>query len=134
MIASSVTDTGWLDEVPADRPTLVVAEGLLMYLTESEVRDLLRRLTDRFSSGELLFDTLSAIGPRLSKVFTKGIVKWGAGDVRELEQWNPRLRFIEQTSSLDGYEAIPDVPQRLLYRAMYATPARAYDVVNRFAF
>jgi O-methyltransferase involved in polyketide biosynthesis len=134
MIASSVTDTGWLDQVPADRPTLVVAEGLLMYLTEPEVRELLRRLTDRFSSGELLFDTLSSMGPRLSKIFTRGIVKWGTGDVRELEQWNPRLRFIEQTSSLDGYQAIPHAPQRLLYRLMHATPARDYDVMNRFAF
>jgi hypothetical protein len=91
-------------------------------------------LTERFPSGELLFDTLSSIGPRLSKIFSKGIVKWGTGDVRELERWNPRLRFIEQASTLDGYQAIPYVPQRLLYRLIYATPARNYDVVNRFAF
>ena len=32
MIGSSVTDPGWLDAIPTDRPTLVVAEGLLMYL------------------------------------------------------------------------------------------------------
>ena len=30
--------------IPTDRPTLVVAEGLLMYLTEPEVRELLARL------------------------------------------------------------------------------------------
>jgi hypothetical protein len=34
----------------------------------------LARLADRFGNGELLFDTLSPAGPRLSKVFTKGIV------------------------------------------------------------
>ena len=42
-----------------------------MYLTESQVRTPLQRLTDRFGSGELVFDTLSLMGPRLSKVFTK---------------------------------------------------------------
>ena len=41
MIASSVTDPAWLDCIPADRPALVVAEGLLMYLTEAEARQLL---------------------------------------------------------------------------------------------
>ena len=40
MIASSVTDPAWLECIPAHRP-LVVAEGLLMYLTEAEARQLL---------------------------------------------------------------------------------------------
>jgi O-methyltransferase involved in polyketide biosynthesis len=79
MIGSSVTDPGWLEQVPAGRPTLVVAEGLLMYVSESEVRELAARVTDRFGNGELLFDALSPAGPRLSKMFTKGIVKWESG-------------------------------------------------------
>ena len=57
MIGSSVTDETWLDEISTDRPMLMVAEGLVMYLTEPEVRTLLQRLTDRFGSGELVFDT-----------------------------------------------------------------------------
>lgn len=52
MIASSV----WLEETPADRPTLVLAEGALPYLTQAGVRQLLARLTDRFPRGELVFD------------------------------------------------------------------------------
>ncbi len=54
MIGCSVTDPLWLPQIPTGYPTLVVAEGLLMYLTESEVRQLLARLTDRFDSGEML--------------------------------------------------------------------------------
>ncbi|WP_040840678.1 class I SAM-dependent methyltransferase [Nocardia brevicatena] len=134
MIGSSVTDADWPAEIPTDRPTLIVAEGLLMYLHEPEVRTLLHRLTDRFAGGELLFDTLSPIGPRLSKVFSKGIVTWGVHDARELERWNPRLRVLEQTSALAGYERIPSSLPRLLYRLIYATPIRQYDVLNRFAF
>jgi methyltransferase (TIGR00027 family) len=133
MIGSSVTDAAWLEQIPADRPVLVVAEGLLMYLSEREVWELLQRLTDRFDSGELLFDTLSPWGPRLSLVFTKGIVKWGIRGAREIETWNPRLRFVEQASALSGYDKIQETPQRLLYRLMYRL-VRNYDVVNRFAF
>jgi O-methyltransferase involved in polyketide biosynthesis len=33
MIGSSVTDPGWLDQIPTGRPTLVVAEGLLASAT-----------------------------------------------------------------------------------------------------
>ena len=31
-------------------------------------------------------------------MLTKGITKWGIRDAREIEQWNPRLRFLEQSS------------------------------------
>jgi methyltransferase (TIGR00027 family) len=134
MIGSSVTDAGWLEQIPHDRPVLMVAEGLVMYLTEREAWELFQRLTDRFASGEMLFDTLSPMGPRMSALFTKGIVKWGIRDAREIEEWNPRLRFLEQTSALAGYEKIQEKPQRVLYRLVYATPARRYDVLNRFAF
>jgi O-methyltransferase involved in polyketide biosynthesis len=134
MIGSSVTDPAWLDQIPTGRPTLVVAEGLLMYVTEREVRELLARLADRFGNGELLFDTLSPAGPRLSKIFTNGIVKWGIRDAREVGAWGLGLQFVEQASALAGYESIPFTPQRVVYRLIYATPMRNYDVVNRFAF
>jgi len=134
MIGSSVTDPQWLDHIPTGRPTLVVAEGLLMYLQESEVRQLLERLTDRFDSGELLFDTLSALAPRLSKVLTRGIITWGIRDARDIETWNPSLRFLERTSMLAGYRKIESTPVRLVYWLSYATLARGYDMLNRFEF
>ncbi len=133
MIGSSVTGQ-WLDEIPTDRPILMVAEGLLMYLTEPEVRALLQRLTDRFGGGELLFDTVSPMGPRLSKVLTKGITKWGIRDARAIERWNPRLRFLERSAVGALYERIPSARLRLLWRLVNATPLRDYDVLNRFEF
>lgn len=134
MIGSSVTDAGWLDQIPTGRPTLVVAEGLLMYLDESEVRQLLKRLTDRFDSGEMLFDTTTALAPLMSKVLTKGITKWGIRDARELQTWNPRLRFVERSPALAGYEQIPATAVRWIYRLICATPMKNYDVLNRFEF
>jgi O-methyltransferase involved in polyketide biosynthesis len=134
MIGSSVTDPQLLDQIPTGRPTLVVAEGLLMYLGESEVRQLLGRLTDRFDCGEMLFDTLSALAPLLSKVFTRGIIKWGIRDVRELETWNAKLRFLEKASALAGYRKIQSTPVRLIYRFVGATGGGGYDVLNRFEY
>jgi methyltransferase (TIGR00027 family) len=133
MIGATVTDDTWLHEIPTDHPMLMVAEGLVMYLTEPEVRTLLQRLTDRFSSGELVFDTLSPMAPRLSKLLTKGITKWGIRNARKIEQWNPRLRLLEQSSVGALYERIPSASVRRLWRLIYATPLRNYDVLNRFA-
>jgi O-methyltransferase involved in polyketide biosynthesis len=67
MIGSSVTDPHWLEEVSADRPTLVVAEGLMMYLTEDDVRRLFVGIVDRFPSGLLSFDAISSLGLRLQR-------------------------------------------------------------------
>jgi O-methyltransferase involved in polyketide biosynthesis len=128
-----VTDPQWLEHIPTGRPTLVVAEGLLMYLSEAEVRQLLERVIDRFDCGEMLFDTLWALAPLMSKVLTKGIIKWGIGNVREMETWNPRLRFVEQTSTLAGYEKIETTAVRLIYK-LAGTPARRYDMLNRFKY
>ncbi|MEZ0365557.1 class I SAM-dependent methyltransferase [Mycobacterium sp. pUA109] len=134
MIGCSVTDPGWLERVPTDRPTLVVAEGLLMYLAAAEIRDLMHRLTDRFDTGELLADLLSESGPRLSKIFTKGIVKWGTRDGHELSEWNPRLSLVQTAAFLDPAK-IPATPQRVLYRLVGAFPAvRNYDRLYRFRF
>ena len=134
MIGSSVTDPEWLDRIPTGRPTLIVAEGLLMYLREDEVRQLLKRLTDRFDCGEMLFDTLSALAPLLSKVLTRGIITWGIRDARDIQSWNPRLRFLEQSSALAGYEKIDSTPVRLIYRIQSAMPFPDYDVLNRFEY
>ncbi|SPM36813.1 methyltransferase [Mycobacterium rhizamassiliense] len=132
MIGSSVTDPQWLDQIPTGHPTLIVAEGLLMYLREDEVRALLQRLTDRFDSGEMHFDTLSPRAPLLSKLLTKGIIKWGIGNARELESWNPKLRFVERTSALAGYQEIDNAVVRLIFRLTSALPD--YDTINRFTY
>jgi methyltransferase (TIGR00027 family) len=134
MIASSVTDPQWLADIPTGLPTLVVAEGLLMYLQESEVRRLLARLTDQFVSGEMLFDTLSALAPLLSKVFTRGIIKWGIRHARELETWNPSLHLVEQKPVLAGYHKIPAPSVRLLYKVLSVSGGGSYDVLNRFEY
>lgn len=134
MIGSSVTDGGWLDEVPTGRPTLVVAEGLLMYLDEADVRELLQRLTDRFEHGEIAFDTIAPIGPKLSRLFSNGMVKWGISDMGEVQHWNPRLRLVDRVPAYANYRTIPLTAQRRLFGFLNATVAGRYDVLNRFEF
>ena len=48
MIGTSVTDPQWLNQIPADRPVLLVAEGLVAYIAEEEVMKLFNRITEKF--------------------------------------------------------------------------------------
>jgi O-methyltransferase involved in polyketide biosynthesis len=62
VVAASVTDPGWLADIPADRPALMLGEGLTMYLTEQDGIALLRRVVAHFGSGELQFDAFNWLG------------------------------------------------------------------------
>ncbi|MCA2223088.1 class I SAM-dependent methyltransferase [Nonomuraea aurantiaca] len=46
LIDSSVTDLTWLERIPRGRPVLVIAEGLVPYLTETDVRRLLTSVVE----------------------------------------------------------------------------------------
>ena len=136
MVGSSVTDPGWIEELPAGGPVLIVAEGLLMYLTPAEVTELLHRLVDRFDSGELLADLLSEWGPRLSKIFTPGLIKWGTRDGAEMTRWDARLRLVarqphhrrvRQDSALPHSDCCTACCTRI-------PPIRNYDRLFRFTF
>lgn len=110
LLGFAVTDPGWLDEIPVDRPTLVVAEGLLPYLTEAEVRQLFVRLTDRLPSGELIFDGVAGLTARMTKLF-----RWSLGDPHELERWNPRLTLVDVVPWTADAERIPYRRYRVIF-------------------
>ncbi|KUI18896.1 methyltransferase [Mycobacterium sp. GA-1285] len=134
MIGSSITEHGWIDELPSGGSVLIVAEGVLMYLAPDEVRDLLHRLLDRFQTGVLLADLLSPWGPRISRL-RSGIIKWGTRDGGEPTRWDPRLRLIDESSVIAGFEKIPLRRPRALYRMQNAiATTRNYDRIFRYAF
>ena len=130
MIGASVTEDGWLEDIPADRPVLIVAEGLLPYLTQADVRRLLQRLTDHFASGELIFDGLAPWIIRMIKIF-----QWSPRDGRNVERWNSRLTCAEQVPFTMYHRRIPVRRYRILYRLMHAVPTlRNMSMDYRFTF
>ena len=121
MIPSSVTDLSWLDQVSLDgRPVLVVAEGLLMYLYESDVKALVLALRQKFSGCELAFDAFSKLTadrvqahPSLQK--TGAAIHWGIDDPHAIEQWAPGIHLQEEWF----FSQEPDMDRlSWLYRSM----------------
>ncbi len=102
MIASSVTDLTWVQEIDAEgRPVFIVAEGLLMYLHDSEVQSLIDCLHERFPGCHLVFDafsklTASRIQAHPSIQMTGATVHWGIDDPREIETWAQGIRLQEE--------------------------------------
>jgi O-methyltransferase involved in polyketide biosynthesis len=114
MIRASVTSDEWLDEVPADRPTVAVFEGLTMYLRKEDGKRLIQRITDRFPSGQLLFDVYGTLGVKLQKLVPAvrnagATLHWGVDDPYEIESWHDGLKCLDALSSVDmpGLDKLP---------------------------
>jgi O-methyltransferase involved in polyketide biosynthesis len=108
-VAASVADDSWTDTIPADRPTMLIADGLLAFLSEDVIIRLFRHIADHFGSGEMAFNDYGRIGwfSRLAvklapqKMFSAVGSQWGYRgfkDARVPETWNPRLRLVEEAS------------------------------------
>ncbi len=108
-VAASVADHDWPAAIPADRPTILIADGLFAFLTESVIVGVFRRISEYFESGEIAFNDYGRIGwfSRLAvklapqKMFSSVGNQWGyAGfkDARVPETWNPRLTLVEAAS------------------------------------
>ncbi len=119
-VSASITEAGWLQMIPVDRPVFVLSEGVFPYLLPSEVRHLLHEITTTFSQGEIAFDSY----PRLACWWlnrhhsiraTGAKLKWAVNDPQQVEKWNSHLKLVEVS---DGFPtdqlARFSVPNRLL--------------------
>ncbi|HEY8454025.1 MAG TPA: class I SAM-dependent methyltransferase [Actinopolymorphaceae bacterium] len=99
LIGSSVTDEGWLNELPADRPVVVVAEGLVQYLAKEDLVRMVRAIVARFPAGVILFDAWNSFSAKVGQnqrciqVTGAKLGGWGIDDPRELEPLVPGLHF-----------------------------------------
>jgi len=141
MIGTSVTDAGWLAEIPADVPVFVLAEGLTMYLAPEDGHLLFRRITEHFAHGEIAFDCQNSVAIKLQKlnpaVRTAGATLfWGIDDPHELELGNDRLRLVDLHDSLyaPGTEELP-LPSRITAALVRPfPPLRKLGMYLRYAF
>lgn len=142
-VGASVTDEAWLEEIPADRPTVVVMEGLVSYLKEDDAKGLLRRLVERFTEGELLFEclneyTLNAHRKASIKAVsdTGAEFQWFVEDPKLLEEIHPQLQMLEAIRFVEapGVEEFPLLTRFTLYILSWLPKVRDSARFLRFRF
>jgi O-methyltransferase involved in polyketide biosynthesis len=141
VIAASVTDPAWFADIPRDRPTLMIGEGLTMYLTPEDGTALLRRVVEHAPSGELQFDAFNALG--IKSQWMNAVVRragatlyWGIDGPSDIVDAVPGVRLLAWVSALesDTFRKLPGY-YRLMVKAMSLVPALRYMAqYHRYAF
>lgn len=103
-IAASLLETGWMDDLLQKHPHanfIFVAEGVLMYFREEQVKAFLHQLGKRFGGGELWFDVcgtmMSRHGVKPDSLRNhKAQIRFGLDNGHVVERWEPSLQLIRQ--------------------------------------
>ncbi|HPQ68399.1 MAG TPA: class I SAM-dependent methyltransferase [bacterium] len=111
-IESSVFDESWIERVNVTgKAVLLIAEGLLVYFAEEELKPLFATLAARFPGAEMLVEVQGpAIVGRarqhdsLKTIEQRPEFKWGAKDARVITRWHPRIEFVEEWCFFDYHQ------------------------------
>jgi O-methyltransferase involved in polyketide biosynthesis len=141
VVAASVTDPGWFAEIPTGRPTLMLGEGLTMYLTEADGIALLRRVVEHCGRGELQFDAFNWLG--IKSQWSNAVVRrsgaklhWGINKPDDILAAVPGTRLLQWVRWFES-ATFGRLPRRyqLLGKVMSTVPALAnMSQYHRYAF
>lgn len=113
-IAASAMDARWASGVAADgRPVLVILEGLTMYLSKADVKQIFTILAAHFPFATVFVETMTPIVVKTVK--EKSIegshakFTWGVKDGKTLEALLPGFVFVEEHSLVEGMEIIAPI-------------------------
>lgn len=121
MVRYSALDHGWIDEViKHDQPTIVIAEGLFMYLPKPDVINLVKAIGEKIPKGQLIAEVVN-------EKYTRGLGQWivgfkfkhelgmdkamtyecGISNGAELASWSDRLTLIDEWNYLESGSSKP---------------------------
>lgn len=140
MIAAPLTDSDWLSQVPDDRPAAIIADGVLEYLAEEDVRALIGRLVAHFPRGEMMFDVMNTFAVNSAKKQLRAATgaehRWSVDDLRTVDAFDPSLKRLAGFSIFRSpfIRALP-WKSRLLYGALAMVPPFSGMIrLARYAF
>lgn len=135
-IAASAMDAAWAEQIPSDgKQVYVIIEGLSMYLTANDIRQIFAIISARFSCVEVIMEIMPNIwkrkGDRVEKsvAATTARFTWSADTGAEVVPLAPGFRWTADRDILDGMAILH--PQLRLLRLL-PTPLRR-RFTNHFA-
>jgi O-methyltransferase involved in polyketide biosynthesis len=141
LLPASVTELDWLSVISTDRPVLLLGEGLTMYLTEKSGLAMMRRVVERFPSGELQFDVFNRFAIRAQQINTVvrragARLHWGIDGPADILRNVPGTRLLAAMSVFDDdiFTKLP-LRYRVMARLMSVVPAlKNMQQFHRYAF
>lgn len=126
MIGAPLEDLRWLDDVPRNRPGLLIAEGVMHYLSETEVKGLLNAVVAHFPGGQMIFDSCNSMIVKRAGANVGGTgatYKWGLDDPQDIRKLESKLELIKEfkPSELVAFSRFP-FWLRTLFRAQEVNP------------
>lgn len=141
LIGSSLADLHWLDQVPGERPAMIVAEGLMMYLTEDIVKRLLNGLTGHFPFGQMVFDAVNRQGAKLDNTNANlraagATFGWWIDDPRDIQRLDPKFELVTELRPIEayGYDRLPGLFHVLLPVMDWFPSLRRLNRLLRYQF
>ena len=108
MIGASLTQNLWYADIPRDKPVLFYAEGVFMYLTEQDVKNIFSVISTRFPGAHIAFDAMSPASvknykrhPDVKKY--NAPFQWGINDLKSLESWADGATLLGVTNLFDRH-------------------------------
>jgi O-methyltransferase involved in polyketide biosynthesis len=111
ILSSSVFEDAWLEvfSIHRQRPILFLAEGVLPYFEETQVKSLFFKLRDKFPGAEFVFDGMSpfviwADNLQLKHSKMEARLHWGLKRGKDIETWGDGFRMLGEWYYFDHPE------------------------------
>jgi len=96
-ITGSVLDSTWINEIGKfdTEKTVIIAEGLLMYFSSHDIRQIFSILADHFKGAQMFFDVVHSyfVGKGISANF-----QWGIDKANDIERQFPNIQLVRSWS------------------------------------
>jgi O-methyltransferase involved in polyketide biosynthesis len=103
LLACSMFDSAWLDmvRIHSQRPFLFLAEGVLMFFEEAQIKMLVLTLKEHFPGAELVFDAFSpffvwANNLRVARTKIGARCHWGLKRGKDLQNWGDGICLLNE--------------------------------------
>jgi O-methyltransferase involved in polyketide biosynthesis len=116
-IGSSILNPEWLVKVKTGGPYLILAEGVFMYLTETDVKELLNAIQRELGLAEIVCEVSNRYwvnrmaNPWMKWKFRRklgmsggAVFSFGIPDSRYFERWNRKYEFLDEWTYFDDRE------------------------------
>lgn len=107
-LEGSALDASWMETIreKSDQPTLLIAEGVLMFFQQDQVRQLFDSYSAKFPGGEMLFDCIGPLMVRFPFLHdtlprTKARFRWGVRKKSDIVNWGTNWQVRDYRSLLD---------------------------------